>query len=60
MLFKWLREHGFVGARAFVLRYEVALWEIMVEVDYMRPEARAEIRSMGAFVRHLVREACGE
>lgn len=56
-----LRRVGFVGAVGFVRRMpNWAVWDALVEVDMMGEGGRKQIRSMGALIRHLVREACSE
>jgi len=60
-LVHYLHRYGFVGAVGFVRQMpNAAIWSALVEVDYMSKEERAAIRSVGALIRHLVREACRE
>ena len=57
----YLRRYGFVGAVGFVRQApNWAIWEALVDVDKMSPDELAVIRSVGALIRHLVREACRE
>jgi len=60
-LVRHLHGYGFVGAVGFVRQMpNAAIWDAVVEVDMMGREEREGIRSLGALIRQLVREACRE